>query len=111
MIYITLIITILVLSVVGFVIHASTNSLYVFGMIYMIKRDNGKLTDPIIARGFMNGINPPWYKGRGFQIRIGKRVLQIGICRATDNKNDDEGILGAVGGRYMEESVDQIRNW
>lgn len=111
MIYTVLVLAIVLLVACLLIKKANTNMLYVFGRLYLIKRDNARRYEPAVSIGFMRGISPPWYTGRGLQLRIKQQSLQIGICKPGIAKTDEEGVLEAVGGRYLDKPVDELRNW
>lgn len=80
--------------------------------IYFIVRDIGKPIDPIFSIGFMRQTGPPWKSGKGIQLRLGKYVTQIGICRSNKKiKKEVDGLLYAVQGRMMEETPKEIGSW
>jgi hypothetical protein len=87
------------------------NNLYTTKRFYWIIRDTGKSTDPHISKGFMRQVNPPWLVGSGIQFRLGKYVLQIGICGGSKSLSDDEGLLYAMEGRVMDSNPKEIGNW
>ena len=72
--------------------------------LYWIARDNA--TGKRLARGFMKQTAPPFWQGRGFQIRLGKYSFQVGIL-----KGKGESLLDQMGGRDMDESAKEIREW
>lgn len=54
----------------------------------------------------------PWKQGKGIQIRIGKYVGQIGVCKAKkDIQEEFDGLLYAMQGRLLEEKPRDIGNW
>lgn len=80
--------------------------------MYWIIRDIGKPKDPIFSIGFMRQTGYPWKSGKGPQIRVGKYVLQIGICKANkDIKEEQDGLVYAMQGRMMEETPKEIGSW
>lgn len=111
MIYTVIPVVLIISFVCGYVLRMSPNSLYVIGKLYIIKRDNARSGDPFISKGFMHGTQEPWYKGQGIQVRVCSRSLQVGTCKPTKHKTEEEGVLDAIGGRYLDETVDSIGNW
>jgi len=80
--------------------------------VYFIIRDIGKPTDPVFSIGFMRQTGYPWKHGKGIQLRVGKYISQIGICRANrDLHEEQDGLLYAVQGRLLEEKPRDIGNW
>ena len=114
MMYITLLIigVVLALSLYVYLLITYKNQIIVVGRLYSILRDNGVKRTKHVSVGFMRGTNPPWYTGKGLQLRIGVHVLQIGFCKKNaDKKNDVEGTLFAVQGRYLDDSAHDIGSW
>ena len=99
------------LGIVFISFYRYINQLWTIGPLYWITRDNTSLQSPIVAVGFMRQTNHPWKTGKGLQIRINRYALQVGICKKTQPINETNGILGAIGGRIMEEDTSTIRNW
>jgi hypothetical protein len=90
------------------------NRLYTTGFLYVIVRDIGKPKDRIISTGFMRQTGTPWKTGKGIQLRIGKYVTQIGVCKADKERahlHEQDGLLYAMQGRLMEEPPSKIGNW
>ena len=99
------------LSIAFIVVRLEYNVIYVFSVFFIIKRDNAKSSDPFICRSFMHGLQKPWYRGKGIQIRLKSKNLQIGVCRPSKHPTEEAGVLDAIGGRYLDESVEKIGNW
>jgi hypothetical protein len=88
------------------------NKLYVISnKVYWILRNTGKKSDKLVSTGFMRQVNPPWLVGSGVQFRIGKYILQIGICGGSKSLSDDEGLLYAMEGRVMDSNPKEIGSW
>lgn len=87
------------------------NRLYYIGPLYWITRDNAKKGDKIIGLGFMRQTAPPWKTGRGLHIRMGKYSFQIGLARRNKADNEEQGILMAVSGRFLEVAPSDIGDW
>lgn len=80
--------------------------------LYFIVRDIGKPREPVLAIGFMRQTGPPWKSGKGVQMRIGKYVIQLGLCRSNKEiKEEVDGLLYAMQGRLLEEQPKDIGNW
>lgn len=84
--------------------------------LYWIFRDNGTLSTSRITRAFMHQTSPPWWRGKGLQVRFGKTTFQVGILRemavpvtVTDMEEDAGGLLAQLGGREMYVDVKTIR--
>lgn len=90
------------------------NRLRTLGIVYVIIRDIGKPKERIISIGFMRQTGPPWKTGKGIQIRIGKYVTQVGVCRTNAglrNLQEADGLLYAMQGRLMEDPPSKIGSW
>jgi hypothetical protein len=87
------------------------NNLYKFGRLYWILRDTGKSGERTFTWGFMRQTSPPWSTGRGPQIRIGKYVLQVGICSSDKELTDESGLLYAMQGRDLDTPPKDIGDW
>lgn len=87
------------------------NYLWTFGKIYWVFRDNGTKGTPFIAMGFMRQLSEPYFRGSGPQIRIGKYTLQIGLASKTSADSEEDGVLKAMDGYYMDASGEEIGNW
>jgi hypothetical protein len=90
---------------------SALNRLFPVGPLYLIRRDNGSSKDPFICIGFMHEVSHPWRRGKGIQVRIRSQVLQFGLCKKHPQQKEDEGVLSAIGGRYMDTDVKDIRGW
>lgn len=96
----------------GFWVFRDTlNCVQVVGPVYWITRDNVPKNTPIIGLGFMRETQAPWRVGNGIQISVLSRSFQIGICRKRHYKNEVEGELAVLGGRFMEASPEEIGTW
>lgn len=108
---IILLLSVLICVSLSIVVYTADNRVFPVGPVYFIRRDNGSSKDPIICTGFMNEISSPWRRGKGIQIRVRKQVVQVGLCRKHPYQKEDEGVLSAIGGRYMDTDVKDIRGW
>lgn len=109
-----LLLTIVTLLVIigSYVLFKDTmNRIQYIGPLYWITRDNGRYGDPVITKAFMRQTAAPWKTGKGVQLRFRKYTFQAGICRATKLVKEDEGLLHAMQGRYLDDPVDAIRTW
>lgn len=87
------------------------NNLYVLGRVYWILKNTGNRNQKIISSGFMRQTSKPWLTGKGVQLRMGKYVLQIGICGAPKDLPEQDGLLYAMQGRVMDIDVEKIGEW
>lgn len=90
------------------------NRLVHVGFLYFIVRDTGKPKERVLSIGFMRQTGPPWKTGKGIQIRIGKYVTQVGVCRTNAglrNLQEADGLLYAMQGRLMEDPPSKIGSW
>ena len=106
-----ILIVLLTSTIVIMISRLRSNALYVFKGLYIIRRDNGKSSDKRLSKAFMRGLSYPWYTGRGIQLRIKSNVIQIGTCKAHPDQQEEEGALSVVGGRYMDSTAKDIREW
>lgn len=88
------------------------NRLYSLGVFYWIIRDIGKPRDPVVSIGFMRQTGYPWKSGKGPQVRLGKYLLQFGLCRSKKEIQEErDGLLYAMQGRLLEEKPSEIGSW
>lgn len=108
-----IIILVMVMVTIGayFLFRDTLNKLQYLGPIYWITRDNTSLTAPFISIGFMRQIAPPWKIGKGVQVSYKNYSFQVGFCRKSTHTDETSGILGALGGRYLDDDADTIRKW
>jgi hypothetical protein len=103
--------SVFVLVVVFTIFKTALNKVFPLGPLYFIRRDNGTKGTPLICKAFMHEISHPWRRGKGIQVRIRSQVLQVGVCKKYPDQREDEGVLSAIGGRYMDTEVKDIREW
>jgi hypothetical protein len=94
-----------------FLFKDSMNLVQSVGSLYWITRNYVRKGTPIMSLGFMHELDKPWRTGKGVQIRFRKHSFQIGFCKKTTPKNEEEGILNAVGGRMLDTTAHEIGNW
>ena len=87
------------------------NIVYGIGPVYWIARDTGKKGTPIVSLGWTRELGGYWRVGKGVQIRLGKYILQFGLCKKKDVKTEEEGILSAIEGRILEIPTAEISAW
>ena len=103
--------TISALLLISYFLIKHVNVLITTGPLYAIRRDNGTPKEPHLCTGFMHEISHPWRRGKGIQIRVRNQIVQVGLCRKHPHQKEDEGALSAIGGRYMDTDVKDIRGW
>lgn len=91
--------------------YQTLNSLWVMGNFYWILRDSGAYSQPILGFGFMRQTSSPWKTGKGIQIRVGKYVHQMGICKKSPELAEQEGLLYSIQGRILETPTKEIGDW
>ena len=96
---------------ISFIYIKALNRVFPIGPVYFIRRDNGSKNTPVLCKAFMHEISNPWRRGKGIQVRIRSQVLQVGVCKKYPDQREDEGVLSAIGGRYMDTEVKDIREW
>ena len=74
--------------------------------LYWITRDNGVVGTKVITRAFMRQTSPPWWRGSGIQIRVGKYTFQVGVLTSRANS-----LLEQVDGRELNDDAKEIRSW
>jgi hypothetical protein len=94
-----------------FVFKDTANSVQAVGPVYWITRDYEKVQKPRIGSGFMVETDSPWRSGKGIQISLHKKSFQIGLCKKTKYKNEQEAELGVLGARFMDTRPTDIGNW
>lgn len=94
-----------------FVFKDTANSVQAVGPIYWITRDYEKVQRLYIGSGFMRETDSPWRVGKGLQISLHKKSFQIGLCRKTKYKDEQEAELGVLGARFMDTRPTDIGNW
>ena len=106
---------VLALSIVSLCLYLvfrdTLNRLQYIGPIYWITRDNTPKDYPLLSIGFMRQTSFPWKIGKGLQVSFGRYSFQFGICKKSNHSDETEGILGALGGRYLDTSTRDIREW
>lgn len=95
-----------------FLFKDSMNLVQSVGRLYWITRDYTPKNTPIVAKAFMRELGEPWRIGSGIQIRFSKnRTFQLGWCTKTAPTSEEDGVLNAVGGRYMDITAEEIGEW
>lgn len=103
---------IIVCSILSFLIFKDTmNTVQAVGPIYWICRDVIPANTPLIGIGFMRQISYPWRVGKGVQVRLPNHTFQIGVSRRQKYLDPEDGLLGAVQGRYLDHEPKDIRSW
>lgn len=66
-----------------------------------------------LSRAWITEMAPPYRKGKGVRLRLGRYAVQVGICHKNDvdETEDVEGLLDHVGWRSLDTSVDEILLW
>lgn len=108
-----LVIIVSILSYITFcyIFVARINSLMSVGPLYLITRDNATLKSPILSLGFMRQTSSPWKIGKGLQLRISRYSIQVGLCKKSNNQDEQSGLLHAMGGRLLELNGSEIGKW
>lgn len=106
---VTLVIVVVISSYLLF--KDTLNRIQYVGPVYWVTRDNGSYKDPLITKAFMRHTAPPWKVGKGIQLRCGKYTFQFGLCRSTKLSTEEEGLLHALQGRFLDSDAKDIGNW
>ena len=78
---------------------------------YWIIRNTGTPNIPYIAMCTCQELGGFWRTGKGPQLRFSKYLLQFGLCKKNDIKGEKEGLLFALGGREMDTTIEEIKQW
>lgn len=89
----------------------SMNVVQSVGRLYWVVRDHGKKGQPIISKGFMRMVDPPYKQGKGIQIRAGKYSFQVGLCHVVHFDSEEAAIYGVLDGRDLDDSPKEIGKW
>jgi hypothetical protein len=95
-----------------FLFRDTMNRFQSIGHLYWITRDDAheKPTPWFTTKAFVRQTAPPWKRGNGWQVRVGKHTFQVGICDLGHPADDEiEGLMNVLGARDMHVSIDQIR--
>lgn len=87
------------------------NTVQVAGRLYWITRDYIPDGTPLLTKGFMRETDSPFRAGKGIQVRIPKRTVQVGICDRGRPADEIDGLVYAMQGRLLEDSPHKIGNW
>lgn len=104
--------SLIIISLCLYLLFRNTlNRLQYIGPVYWITRDNTPKGTPLLSIGFMRQTSFPWKIGKGIQVSLHNYSFQLGICKKSNHYDEEEGILGALGGRYLDTSTKDIREW
>lgn len=87
------------------------NVVHGFWFIYWIVRDTATKSTPKLAIGWMREIGGYWRVGKGIQIKTGKYITQVGVCKKRGFNNEEEGTLNVLEGRMLPTTIDEIGDW
>lgn len=95
----------------GYLVFKDTlNKVQSVGRLYWIVRDHCPNNGPWFGRAFMHEVDPPWRHGKGLQLKVFKRYIQVGICK-KHQYDEATGILAAVQGRFLDIEPIDIGKW
>ena len=94
-----------------FLFKDTINSVQSVGPVYWITRDYDNSQKLYVGSGFMREVDEPWRIGKGLQISLHKKSFQIGLCKKTKYKDQEEAELGVLGARFMDTRPTDIGNW
>jgi hypothetical protein len=79
--------------------------------LYWITKDNAAPGTRRITKAFMRQTSPPWHRGSGIQVRLGKYTFQVGVLQITDQVFDDDfdGLLYQLDGHELAVPAEDIR--
>ena len=64
-----------------------------------------------IQRSFMRETDYPWRNGRGIQVVVPYRTMQVGVCKPSEHYTKEEGLLHSLVGRSLPSKPEEIREW
>ena len=94
-----------------YLFRGTLNLVQAVGPVYWISRDYEKSQGFRIKMGFMREIDSPWRMGKGVQVSLHKRSFQLGLCKKTPYRNEQEAELGILGARFMDTEPTEIGYW
>jgi hypothetical protein len=108
-----IVIGLLVSGLSGYMIFSdSMNLVQAVGPLYWVIRQVEQKQPLAIKPVRMNETDYPWHKGRGLEVRWRHHAVQVGVCRLRKVSSEEEGLLGAVGGRDLDIEPQRIgREW
>jgi hypothetical protein len=62
---------------------------------------------PLIQRAWMRSVAPPYYRGVGVGLRLGRNTLSVGVCYPMGmltRPDTDDVIMEAVFGRHVDKA-------
>lgn len=74
--------------------------------IYWITRDVYPPNTRKFGLGYMLQSAPPWWKGKGVQVIVFGRLIQVGILLRKGS-----GLLEQLGGRDLDVPAKELRSW
>ena len=89
----------------------SINTVHGFWFVYWIVRDTATKPTPRMAVGWLRELGGYWRVGKGIQIKTGKYITQVGVCKKREFTNEDEGTLNVLEGRMMTTPTSEIGDW
>lgn len=87
------------------------NTVRGFWFVYWIVRDTATQDTPRIAVGWVRELGGYWRVGKGVQLKTGRYITQLGVCKKRQFENEEEGTLGVLEGRMMVTNIDEIGDW
>jgi len=105
-------IALLISCFISFLIFRDTmNAVQAVGPVYWICRDIVPPNTRLFAWGFMRQTSAPWRVGKGIQIKLKKHTFQIGISKVGSDMSEEDGLMTAVQGRFLQAKAKEIRDW
>lgn len=87
------------------------NTVYGFWFVYWIVRDTATSSTPKLTIGWLRELGGYWRVGKGIQIKIGKYITQVGVCKKRKFTDEEEGTLSVLEGRIMTTPTSEIGDW
>jgi hypothetical protein len=77
-------------------------------LYWIIRKDPRRLS---VGRGTMRETNYPWRQGSGVYVTVWHRCFHLGLCAPFEFETEEDGILSAVQGRYLDATPVEIGEW
>lgn len=87
------------------------NEVHGFLFFYWIVRDTATTSMPFLSFGWVKELGGHWRRGKGIQIKFGKYITQVGVCKKYTFASEEDGTLNALEGRMLPTTIDEIGDW
>ncbi len=83
--------------------------LNVYRKLYWITRKDSRWFS--VGKGTMRETTYPWRQGSGIYVAVVHRCFHFGFCAPFEFETEEDGILSAVQGRYLDDTPEEIGEW